>query len=164
MPGSPPRPPFSFLTLTVYSLYGEDMFDIYVGPDEVHFRVHKRVLCDRVPCFKMFGGDFEEGVENVARFPVDDPDRLDLLLQCSSTGNIERTRWGGYYNMGPSQILQISGKVLFADRSGLHNGYCYQASQEDADVSFSAIHRRHIGNDVGQLPPSAVRALIVTIH
>jgi hypothetical protein len=80
MPGSPPRPPFSFLTLTVYSLYGEDMFDIYVGPDEVHFRVHKRVLCDRVPCFKMFGGDFEEGVENVARFPVDDPDSFDMLV------------------------------------------------------------------------------------
>ncbi len=57
------------------------MVDIYVGPEETLFRVHKKRLCDRIPFFeKMFKGGFKEASDNVARLPEDDPVAFDILV------------------------------------------------------------------------------------
>jgi hypothetical protein len=78
---SKPAWPVTIPMLTIPRLVGEEMVDIYVGPEEVHFRIHKRILCDRVPYFhKMFTSGFKEGSENTARFPEDDPDSFDMLV------------------------------------------------------------------------------------
>lgn len=55
--------------------------NLYVGPDNVHFAVHKDLLCNRVPYFhSMFHSRFQEGLSNKATFPEDDVDAFDVLL------------------------------------------------------------------------------------
>ncbi|KAH6682678.1 hypothetical protein B0J14DRAFT_646909 [Halenospora varia] len=46
----------------IYSLdLGVDMVDILVGPTEQPFRVHKKLICSKVPYFdKMFNNGFVE--------------------------------------------------------------------------------------------------------
>jgi hypothetical protein len=57
------------------------MVDIYVGFEERHFRIHRQLLCDRIPYFeKMFNGHFKEASEGIARFPEDDPAAFDSLI------------------------------------------------------------------------------------
>ncbi|KAE8443675.1 hypothetical protein EG329_001447 [Mollisiaceae sp. DMI_Dod_QoI] len=61
---------------------GSEMVDIYVGPEEEPFRVHKQKLCRRIPYFdKMFNGQFKEASENVGRLPEDDPAAFDVLME-----------------------------------------------------------------------------------
>lgn len=56
------------------------MIDLYVGPEEKLFRIHRGILCDKVPYFqKMFSSGFIEGQEGQAFFPEDDPEAFDLL-------------------------------------------------------------------------------------
>jgi hypothetical protein len=63
-------------------MMGTEMVDIYVGPKERLFRVHKALLCKKVPYFdKMFNGEFREASQNVAKFPDDHPAAFDRLLQ-----------------------------------------------------------------------------------
>jgi hypothetical protein len=66
-----------------------EMVDLYIGPDKVHFSVHKELLCNKIPYFdKMFKGQFEEGAINSATFPEDAPDSFDLLVEWVYSGSI----------------------------------------------------------------------------
>ncbi len=68
--------------LILCSEMGSEMVDIYVGPEEEPFRVHKQKLCRRIPYFdKMFNGQFKEASENVGRLPEDDPAAFDVLME-----------------------------------------------------------------------------------
>ncbi|KAM3080853.1 hypothetical protein ACMFMG_004811 [Clarireedia jacksonii] len=54
---------------------GTEMVDLYIGKDEKHMRVHKRILCHKVPYFdKMFNSGFKEaeelGANSVEAFDV----------------------------------------------------------------------------------------------
>lgn len=69
------------------------MVDIYVGKGdaEKHFHIHKLILCKKVEYFdKMFGGGFKEAHENVGRFPEDNPDSMDVLLEWVYTGTLRK--------------------------------------------------------------------------
>ncbi|KUJ07195.1 uncharacterized protein LY89DRAFT_601881 [Mollisia scopiformis] len=62
---------------------GVQMVDINVGKGkaETHFRVHKAILCAKLPYFdKMLNSGFKEGTENRVNLPEDDPDSFDLLM------------------------------------------------------------------------------------
>ena len=53
---------------------GLEIVDIHVGPQKKLFRIHRGILCDKVPYFqKMFSSGFVEGLEGKAFFPEDDP-------------------------------------------------------------------------------------------
>lgn len=67
------------------------MVDLYVGSgeNERQFRVHKEVLCDKLEYFdKMFNGGFAEVLDNEARFPEDDPEYFDVLLDWVYSGSL----------------------------------------------------------------------------
>ncbi|KAM0132366.1 hypothetical protein ACHAP3_006403 [Botrytis cinerea] len=60
-----------------------EMVDIHVGEDEDsgHFKLHKSILCDKVPYFEnMFNGNFIEGTTNSASLPEDDPEVFNMLV------------------------------------------------------------------------------------
>ncbi|PMD47707.1 hypothetical protein L207DRAFT_523072 [Hyaloscypha variabilis F] len=50
-----------------------EMMDIYVGPHSQHFRVHKKVLCRRIPYFN-------NTIENSIEFPDEGPESFYALL------------------------------------------------------------------------------------
>ncbi|KAB8301584.1 hypothetical protein EYC80_003426 [Monilinia laxa] len=61
-------------------IVGLEMVDIYVGQTKEHFRIHRGILCDKVPYFqKMFASELTEGFELKAHFPGDDPKLFDLF-------------------------------------------------------------------------------------
>jgi hypothetical protein len=65
-----------------------EMVDLYIGPNKVHFCVHKELLCDKIPYFdKMFRGHFEATM-NSATFPEDTPESFDLLVEWVYSGSI----------------------------------------------------------------------------
>jgi hypothetical protein len=40
-----------YLLTVILRLMGTEMVDLYVGPTEVHFSVHKEILCNKIPYF-----------------------------------------------------------------------------------------------------------------
>ncbi|KAF4629529.1 hypothetical protein G7Y89_g8618 [Cudoniella acicularis] len=61
------------------------MVDLYVGEEERHFRIQKKLLCNKIPYFdKMFNGGFKVASENIAQFPEDHADDFDLLLSMAT--------------------------------------------------------------------------------
>ncbi|KAF7931621.1 uncharacterized protein EAE98_004357 [Botrytis deweyae] len=62
-------------------IMGSEIVDIHVGPQKKLFRVHRGILCDKVPYFrKMFSSGFVEGLEGKAFFPEDDPKCFDFFM------------------------------------------------------------------------------------
>lgn len=60
---------------------GSEIVDLHVGPQKKLFRVHRGILCDKVPYFrKMFSSGFVEGLEGAAFFPEDDPKCFDSFM------------------------------------------------------------------------------------
>lgn len=75
--------------LIVSRLVGTEMVDIYVGSGKEHFRVHKGLLCKKIPYFdKMFNGEFQEASTSTAVFPEDSRDSFDLLLGWIYSGKL----------------------------------------------------------------------------
>lgn len=71
------------------------MVDLIVGPKEALFRVHKSFLCNKIPYFdKMFNGGFMEARENSAKFPEDDPQSFDILIEWVYSGCVR------FYDVG----------------------------------------------------------------
>ncbi|KAF7886918.1 uncharacterized protein EAF02_003565 [Botrytis sinoallii] len=57
---------------------GIETVDLYIGPTRTHYRVHKNILCTKIPYFnKMFNGGFSEASNNSAEFPEDSPQSFD---------------------------------------------------------------------------------------
>ncbi|KAF4626405.1 hypothetical protein G7Y89_g11754 [Cudoniella acicularis] len=70
-------------------LFGTEMVKLYVGPQKHLFRVHKKVLCEKIPYFRsMFEGGFKEAGENSASFPKDTVAAFDALLSWTYTGKL----------------------------------------------------------------------------
>lgn len=75
------------------SKIGADMVDLYVGPEEEHFRVHKEKLCSRIPYFeKMFNGQFKKASDNIAKFPEDNAAAFDVLMEWVYSYDIRHIR------------------------------------------------------------------------
>jgi hypothetical protein len=71
------------------SLLGTEMVDLYVEPENHHFRVHKDLLCAKVHYFsKMFTGNFIEAKEKFGTFPEDDVDSFKALLSWVYQGKL----------------------------------------------------------------------------
>lgn len=69
------------------------MVDLYVGPDQELYRIHKQALCSRIPYFSsMFSSSssFREAVEATARFPEDTPESFDILLEWVYQGRLRK--------------------------------------------------------------------------
>jgi hypothetical protein len=68
-----------------------EVVELSVGPGKKIFRVHKAILCDKLPYFaKMFNGSFKEGQDLKASFPEDSPQSFDILLGWIYFGKIRR--------------------------------------------------------------------------
>lgn len=75
---------------------GLDMVTLTVGTSQKVFKVHRKILCDRIPYFdKMFRGLFQEAITSTAIFPEDDPGMFDLLLRWVYDGTIPSVTWSG---------------------------------------------------------------------
>ncbi|KAH7348888.1 hypothetical protein BKA65DRAFT_398386 [Rhexocercosporidium sp. MPI-PUGE-AT-0058] len=69
------------------------MVDIHVGeaPNAKHFRIHKAILCQKVPFFDtMFNGGFKEATENKANLPSDRWETFDVLQEWVYTGTLRK--------------------------------------------------------------------------
>lgn len=65
------------------------MVDILVGPNKKPYRVHKDLLCAKIPYFNaMFNGGFQEATKQAATLPEDNPEVFDLLLEWVYTGRL----------------------------------------------------------------------------
>ena len=65
------------------------MIGILVGPEQKAFRVHKNLLCTKVPYFqKILNGGFKEATEQVAKLPYDDPAAFGLFLEWLYVGRL----------------------------------------------------------------------------
>ncbi|THV46335.1 hypothetical protein BGAL_0394g00020 [Botrytis galanthina] len=68
-------------SLTFLEKHGTQTVDIYVGKENILFRVYKDILCNKIEFFdKMFNGKFKEANENAAILPEDDPEAFDILM------------------------------------------------------------------------------------
>ncbi|TGO48340.1 hypothetical protein BCON_0243g00120 [Botryotinia convoluta] len=76
------KPNSTLNSLPFLSNVGIETVDLYIGSTRTHYRVHKHILCTKIPCFnKMFNGSFSEASSNSADFPEDFPDSFDILLE-----------------------------------------------------------------------------------
>lgn len=67
------------------------MVDIYVGPTEAHYRIHKQMLCRKIPYFdKMLNSPWKEAMTHSAQFPEDSAESMDLLLDWVYTNRIRQ--------------------------------------------------------------------------
>ncbi|KAF7944820.1 uncharacterized protein EAE97_005453 [Botrytis byssoidea] len=65
-----------------FSNVGIETVDLYNGSSRTHYRVHKNVLCTKIPYSnKMFNGGFSEASRNSAEFPEDAVGSFDVLLE-----------------------------------------------------------------------------------
>lgn len=72
-------------------MMGVQMIDINVdkGQNKTHFRVHKAILCAKVPYFdRMLNSKFREEEENRIDIPEDDAEVFDLLMLWVYTGKL----------------------------------------------------------------------------
>lgn len=71
-------------------MIGPGVVNFSVGPDEIHFAVHKHLLCDRVPYFQsmLHESSFKGSISNPAVFPEDDVEAFDILLTCVYSGKV----------------------------------------------------------------------------
>ncbi|KAH8687274.1 hypothetical protein BGZ60DRAFT_5201 [Tricladium varicosporioides] len=70
--------------LTSHRDLGLELVDIHVGPlpKPTHFRIHKHLLCSRVPYFaKMFNSGFIESEQNLAKLSDVDPSIFALFIE-----------------------------------------------------------------------------------
>ncbi|KAI9047542.1 hypothetical protein LZ554_008258 [Drepanopeziza brunnea f. sp. 'monogermtubi'] len=68
----------------LHERFGTEMVDIYIGAgaEETHFRVHKQLLCSKIPYFEaMFGSGFSEGLSSSAILSEDDPESFGVLYE-----------------------------------------------------------------------------------
>jgi BTB/POZ domain len=111
---------FSDLTLTSFSGLGVEFVDIYVGKNQKHFRVHKKILCEKIKYFDdMFNKGFEEAQTSVAQLPEDDETSFDVLLGWLYTGSLRRLENKGTggpkkWNWAPSSMFILVDKLCLA--------------------------------------------------
>lgn len=68
------------------------MVDIRVGADGVLFRLHKDLICSKVPCFnKMFNRGFKEASEQSVIMEDDDPSAFEHLVNWIYSGDVGLT-------------------------------------------------------------------------
>lgn len=71
---------------------GVEIVDLVVGTGSGKrlFRVHKKLLCSRMPYFdKMFNGPWKESSESTALFPDDNTNAFEALLGWIYNGDVK---------------------------------------------------------------------------
>ncbi len=102
---------------------GTETVDIYCGEgvEKTHFRIHKNVLCNKVPFFdKMFNSGFKESTDSMATLPEDDPKAFDVLLEWVYAGALRSIiTWNDkedeaplHSNYNPSEVYFLAEKLL----------------------------------------------------
>ena len=60
---------------------GIDLVDVYIGKEEVHLRLHKKLLCARCPFFKAaLTGDLKEAHSNIVKLPEDSVEAFNVVV------------------------------------------------------------------------------------
>jgi hypothetical protein len=101
--------------LTLFRRFGFEIVDLHVGPASGWkvFRVHKKLLCDKIPYFsKMFNSDFAEAKNNSASFPEDSVEAFDLLIEWVYTDLLRRYT----YETGDIETWQFLPLYTLAER------------------------------------------------
>ncbi|TEY69491.1 hypothetical protein BOTCAL_0115g00110 [Botryotinia calthae] len=74
---------------TFSDISGTQMVDLFVGPNKELIRVHKGILCRKIPYFdKMFNGPWVESANNSATFPEDKFESFDILIGWVYSGRL----------------------------------------------------------------------------
>lgn len=104
--------------LTALRLMGANTVDLYVGSAEKLFRVHKGILCNKVPYFdKMFRRSFQEGKSQTAIFPEDTVQSFDVLLGWVYYGKVRELKHGRensgslVWNWDPADAYKLADKL-----------------------------------------------------
>jgi hypothetical protein len=129
---------------------GTEMVNIYVGDpekdEEKHFIVHKELLCNKVPYFeKMFKGGFAEAKTNTAKFPEDDPEAFDVLLDWLYGGSlppVTRTLREGEENLYDmswdwQDVFVLADKLCIPELMDVTMDFCREYDYEEN--SFPAL-------------------------
>ncbi|KAM3068041.1 hypothetical protein ACMFMG_011089 [Clarireedia jacksonii] len=151
-------------SLNFIETLGFEIVELRVGgPEAKLLRVHKKILCDKIPYFsKMFMGNFAEARENSASFPEDRVESFDLLIEWVYTGVLrpytyneitKTTNWRflSLYTLAEKFCLpQLQDMAMDALRaSDRRNGTCltvsqmsdaYKNTQEGSGYRLYALH------------------------
>ncbi|TVY35863.1 Kelch repeat and BTB domain-containing protein [Lachnellula occidentalis] len=83
------NPGAAAVTPSFPELLGTEIVELFIGKEKKLLRVHKALLCQKVPYFaKMFQGGFKEAAENSATFPDDSEESFGLLIEWVYTGKV----------------------------------------------------------------------------
>ncbi|KAL3419293.1 hypothetical protein PVAG01_09515 [Phlyctema vagabunda] len=81
--------PHSKRRFSIFESMGPDIVELYIGPEQKLMRVHKDILCEKVPYFeKAFEGGLGEAWKSKATFPEDDVSAFECLLHWVYTNRI----------------------------------------------------------------------------
>ncbi|TGO60642.1 hypothetical protein BOTNAR_0142g00130 [Botryotinia narcissicola] len=83
--------PKNLSNCTFSDIAGTQMVDLFVGSDKKLIRVHKGILCRKIPYFdKMFNGPWVESASNSATFPDDTFESFDMLIGWVYSGRLSQ--------------------------------------------------------------------------
>ncbi|KAF7863070.1 hypothetical protein EAF04_007153 [Stromatinia cepivora] len=108
-------------TLEFIEITGTETVDIYVGPEKKLFRIHRGILCDKVPYFqKMFSSGFIEGLEGKVFFPEDSPQSFDIFYGWVYLGTLPTFKFvveGGKsgFNWNPIFLYILADKLCLVE-------------------------------------------------
>lgn len=145
------------------SIAGTQMIDLFVGPDKKLIRVHKGILCRRIPYFdKMFNGPWVESANNSAIFPDDTFESFDMLIGWVYSGRLSQLNHeDGYERFTHSwrRLYLICEKLCLSElmdelldnlrdaqrvHNKLYNLYCvkemYKESQKGSGYRLYGLH------------------------
>lgn len=110
------------------------MVDILVGPDKELFRVHKNLLCARMPVFdNMFNGGFKEAAEDRAKLPEDDPRTFEFVLEWLYTSQFRQIPYERIMLLAP----------LYCSLYAFAEKYCQSELMDFAMSSYLTFLQNH---------------------
>ncbi|TGO18013.1 hypothetical protein BTUL_0013g00900 [Botrytis tulipae] len=120
---------------------GTQMVDLFVGPDKKLIRVHKGILCRKIPYFdKMFNGPWVESANNSATFPDDTFESFDLLIGWVYSGRLSQLNHQEDYERFTRDNLRDAQRV----HHKLYNLDCvkemYKESQKGSGYRLYGLH------------------------
>ena len=72
----------TYQLLTSARRLGSELFNLYVGPDKVEFKVHTAILRKSPVLEALCDGPFLENQTKIINFPEDDANTIEFMLEC----------------------------------------------------------------------------------
>ncbi|KAH7348891.1 hypothetical protein BKA65DRAFT_594638 [Rhexocercosporidium sp. MPI-PUGE-AT-0058] len=137
---------------------GSMAVELFFGPEEKRFLVHKKVLCNRIPYFdKMFNGKFVETTDLRAMFPEDRVEAFDLLLSgvyqetcINFSGQKESSSGPNVYDWSLVSYYNLAGKLCLPDlQDQIMDAYIAQSSARHTMPSTDLIREVYTRTEAG---------------